>query len=130
MATGFLTVASGYGSVAAGLFTTAQSRTEVAIGQCNDVSATPCSEDWCASDAIFRVGNGSSQGFGCGSRNDAFKVMKDGTVYVADVELTAHLHEMKALKEEVANLKSIVMQLSTSLAELAPSLKTVAAKPV
>jgi len=79
------TTASGIYSVAMGKETTAESFAEVAIGQYNELSPNASADSWRGSDALFRVGNGT--GPSAEKRHDAFRVMKDGSVYAGSVRL-------------------------------------------
>ena len=83
-ATGLQTIASGKYSTVMGLGTVAASVGEVVIGLYNEVTAGGGENDRREEDAVFRVGVGSSPCPICDTdRKDAFRVMKNGDVFVA-----------------------------------------------
>lgn len=85
---------------------------QVVVGQCNKQSSGDLVA-WDKGDAVFRVGNGHADDSGCIERRDAFRVMKDGLVYVVDPE--GNEHELTStvgeLRDNADDLQQWVMKL-------------------
>jgi len=76
---GQVTVANGIGSVALGQGTIASSIGEISIGTANAIT-TGSSYTKVATDALFQVGNGASNGTTVFSRSNALTILKNGNI--------------------------------------------------
>lgn len=81
IATGSSVVTPGRASTAMSEYADAQSFIEVVIGMYNEVSPLPDPNNWRATDAILRVGNGTRA-----HRSDAMSVMKNGVTKIKALE--------------------------------------------
>lgn len=79
---GLVNTASGLASTAMGFQNIAQSYAQVALGRFGVAQGT--TDSWVASDPVFTIGNGASDG----SRNDCFSVKKNGITDHADNNIT------------------------------------------
>jgi hypothetical protein len=75
-ARGYYSSATGMLSSASGVYAMAHSYAETVIGRYNRIDASPTANNWIASDALFRIGNGTD--VDTSERSDAVTVRKNG----------------------------------------------------
>jgi hypothetical protein len=78
------TTASGVASTAMCLETTANSYALFTAGSYNDTTSSTSKDSWVSTDPLFQLGNGSS----IANRNDALRILKNGTTYIGDASST------------------------------------------
>lgn len=83
-AMGYGTIASGYRSTAMGEGTIANSLNLFSSGRYNDTTFSTSKDIWVSSDPLFKVGNGLADA----TRNDAFRVLKNGKTFIGDSSST------------------------------------------
>jgi hypothetical protein len=83
-AMGIRTTASGWVSTAIGQETTANSYALFTAGRFNDTTSSTSKTSWVSTDPLMQLGNGSS----IANRNDAIRILKNGTAYIGDASST------------------------------------------